>query len=97
MCQHQVTKTATVTLLMMTHNTGHSNIGSRSIKIIVVESTAATTLNVGQQDAPEATVTTREEITTGAAVRATIVAAELRIPKARLPKLCCLLTLADLL
>ena len=53
-------------------------------------------LNVGQQDTPEATVTTREEITTGAAVRTTTVAAELRIPKARLPKLCCLLTLADL-
>ena len=54
------------------------------------DSTIATTLNVGQQDTPEATVTICEEITIGTAVL------RLRIPKARLPILYCLSPLQQL-
>ena len=48
----------------------------KSLSLSNTDSTIATTLNVGQQDTPEATVTIHEEITIGTAVRTTTIAAQ---------------------
>ena len=53
--------------------TGHPNIGSKSVKTVVTIYHGQYCCYCAHQDAPEATVTTREEITTSAAVCTTIV------------------------